>query len=81
MKVLIKSSTNSVNIPARLDTINAETDEELETIQDKISDAKDDFDYILSGIEQLDTVQANDMLNELHEALQEFITNIANQLV
>lgn len=81
MKVFIKSSTNSVNIPARLDTINAETDEELETIQDKISDAKDDFDYILSGIEQLDTVQANDMLNELHEALQEFITNIANQLV
>lgn len=80
MKLFVKASTNSVNIPARLDTINAETDEELETIQDKISDAKDDFDYILSGIEQLDTVQANEVLNSLHEALQDFITDIANKL-
>ena len=81
MKIAIKSSTNTVTLPARSDVIEAETDEEADTLDDKMNDAKDDFDYILSGIEQLDTVQANQILNEIHEVLQEFISDIANQLV
>lgn len=75
------SSTNTVNIPARCQTIEAETDEESVEISDKIKSANDDFDYIVSGIEQLDAVQANEILNRLHESLQEFISDIANKLV
>lgn len=80
MKRFVKSGTNTIAIPARLDTIEAETDEELDSLDDKIKDANNDFDYILSGIDQLDTVQANETLNRLHEVLQEFISDIAGQL-
>lgn len=80
MKRFVKSGTNTVSIPARPDVIEAETDEEANTLDDKLKDAEDDFDYILSGIDQLDTVQANEVLNRLHESLQEFISDIATQL-
>lgn len=80
MKLVIKSSTNTVTIPARPDVIEAETDEEAATLDDKIKDANDDFDYIVSGLDQLDTVQANEILNRLHETLQQFISDIASQL-
>ena len=74
------SGTNTVNIPSRAQVIEADTEEESLEVSDKIKDANDDFDYILSGIEQLDVVQANEVLNKLHESLQEFIQEIANQL-
>jgi hypothetical protein len=77
---VVNSSTNTAGIPARSDVIEAETEEESAEISDKIKDADDDFNYILSGIEQLDTVQANEVLNRLHKSLQEFISDIANQL-
>ena len=80
MKRCIKSGTNTVTIPPRTDVIEAETEEEANTLDDKLKDAEDDFDYILSGIDQLDTVQANEILNQLHEALQGFISDIAGQL-
>lgn len=74
------AGTNTVNIPSRAQVIEADTEEESLEVSDKIKDANDDFDYILSGIEQLDVVQANEVLNKLHESLQEFIQEIANQL-
>ena len=74
------AGTNTVNIPSRAQVIKADTEEESLEVSDKIKDANDDFDYILSGIEQLDVVQANEVLNKLHESLQEFIQEIANQL-
>lgn len=80
MKRFIKSGTNTVTVPPRTDVIEAETEEEANTLEDKLKDAEDDFDYILSGIDQLDTVQANEILNQLHETLQGFISDIANQL-
>lgn len=80
MKRFIKSGTNTVTIPPRTDVIEAETEEEANSLDDKLKDAEDDFDYILSGIDQLDTVQANEILNQLHETLQGFISDIAGQL-
>ena len=80
MKRVIKSSTGTVNIPARLDKIEAETDEEAATLDEKIKDAENDFDYIISGLDQLDTVQTNEILNRLHETLQDFISDIADYL-
>lgn len=80
MKRVIKSGTNTVTIPERLDVIEAETDEAAEAFDDKIKAAETDFDYIISGLDQLDIVQANDILNNLHESLQKFISDIANQL-
>lgn len=74
------AGTNTINIPSRAQVIEADTEEESLEVSDKIKDANDDFDYILSGIEQLDVVQANELLNKLHESLQEFIQEIANQL-
>lgn len=74
------AGTNTVNIPSRAQVIKADTEEESLEVSDKIKDANDDFDYILSGIEQLDVVQANEVLNKLHESLQEFIQEIANEL-
>lgn len=74
------AGTNTVNIPSRAQVIEADTEEESLELSDKIKDANDDFDYILSGIDQLDVVQANEVLNKLHESLQEFIQEIANQL-
>ena len=80
MKRVIKSGTNTVTIPERLDVIEAETDEAAEAFDDKIKAAETDFDYIISGLDQLDIVQANDILSNLHESLQKFISDIANQL-
>ena len=73
----VNSATNSVNIPARTDVIEAADDEQEVTLDDKINDAKDDFDYIIDGISQLDTIQGNDILNRLHDSLQEFIQDVA----
>ena len=80
MKRVIKGSTSTVSIPARLDTIEAETDEESAELDDKIKSAENDFDYIISGLDQLDTVQCNEILNKLHETLQEYIAEIADYL-
>ena len=73
----VNSATNSVNIPARTDVIEAADDEQEVTLDDKINDAKDDFDQIIDGISQLDTIQGNDILNRLHDSLQEFIQDVA----
>ena len=80
MKRVIKGSTSTVSIQARLDTIEAETDEESAALDDKIKSAENDFDYIISGLDQLDTVQCNEILHKLHETLQEYIAEIADYL-
>ena len=80
MKRYIASGTNSVNVPARTNVIEAADDEVSETLDDKIKAIEDDFDYIISGLDQLDLVQANDMVNQIDETLQNFISDIANQL-
>ena len=82
MKRFIKSGTNTSNIPAKPEIIEAAEgdDEASATFDDKINDAKDDFDYILDGLGQLDMVQGNDILNRIHESLQGFIQEIASEL-
>ena len=80
MKRFILSGTDTVSIPARTDVIEAADDEAAETLDDKINDAKSDFDYILDGLDQLDMVQANDILNRIHDSLQGFISEIAGEL-
>ena len=80
-KMQLYSSTNTSNIPVK-PIVGAEEDvEEVEvTIEDKIKDAADDFDYILDGLNQLDAVAANIILNEIHEFLENTISDIAEQL-
>lgn len=81
MKRVIKSASNSVAIPAKPEIIEAaESEEAAEALNDKINSAKDDFDYILSGLDQLDMVQANELINRLHESLSEYIQDIAGML-
>ena len=72
MKRYIQSTMNVVEA--------AEDDEAVATLEDKIDDAKSDFDYIIDGLNQLDTVQANEILNEMHDFLQKCISDIAGQL-
>ena len=83
MKRFIKSGTNTSSILVRPQIIEAagSDDEEVTTFEDKISDAKNDFEYILDGLEQLDIVQGNDILNRMNEMLQEFIQEIASNLL
>lgn len=80
MKIVIKAATNSVAIPSDADVIEAETEEDIDNLNDKIKDAESDFDYILSGIEQLSISQANEVINRLHESLQQYISEIASEL-
>lgn len=81
MKRLIVSATNTAGMPAKPEIIEAaETDEAQAAFQDKVSDAKDDFDYIIAGLDQLDMVQANEIINKLHENFDELIQEIAATL-
>lgn len=75
MKKLIYSSAS---LPAK-PVIGAEEDEAT-TLDDKIDNAKDDFDYILDGLLQLDPIQANEILNDIHDYLQQTISSVAEYL-
>lgn len=75
MKKLIYSSAS---LPAK-PVIGAEEDE-APTLDDKIDNAKDDFDYILDGLLQLDPIQANEILNDIHDYLQQTISSVAEYL-
>lgn len=79
MKRYVKSATNSVNIPPRVETITADSEDEV-TLDDKINDAKDDFNYILDGISQLDLIEGNEVVNRLNATLQEYIQDIAGKI-
>jgi len=81
MKRIIKSATNSVSIPMRTNIIEAADDEVEITLQDKIKDVESDFDYILSGLDQLDEDSADTIINQIEKILQGFIQDIADQLI
>lgn len=80
MKRYVAQATNSSGIGYKADLVTAADDEIDETIDDKINSVKDDFDYIIDGIYQLDTVQGNEILNSLNDTLQGVIQDIASQL-
>ena len=81
MKRYIATATNTSGIPAKVEPIEAaENEEAAAALQDKISNAKDDFDYVIAGLDQLDMVQANEMVNKLHETLADLIQEIAGTL-
>lgn len=84
MKKFIRSASNTSNIFTNPDVIESAdddmTEEEANTLEDKIKSAEDDFDFIISGLDQLDSVQANSILNEIHDTLQDFIQQIAGEL-
>lgn len=80
MKRMLKSATNTSAIPYKADMVTAAEDEVEETLDDKMDAVQEDFDYILDGIAQLDMVQGNEILNNLNDALQGFIQDIASQL-
>lgn len=78
---MVKSATNTFNIPARTDIIEgAEDDIEL-TFQDKLKDAENTFDYIVSGLEQLPETAAEEILLNLDETLDNFVQTIADELI
>ena len=61
--------------------ITAADETEEDTLDDKINDAKDDFEYIIDGLSQLDNIQANEILNNIHEFLTDTISSIAENLI
>lgn len=81
MKKYLKSATNSAGLLVKPDVIEAADDEEVDnTLDDKLKNIEDDFDFILGGISQLDVVQGNEIANQLKESLQDTIQEIASQL-
>ena len=81
MKRVVLSATNSVSIPAKPEVVEAaENEEAMDALNDKISSAKADFDYIMDGLDQLDMVQANEIVNKIHETLSEYIQEIAGMI-
>lgn len=81
MKRMIKEATNTSGIPYKADMVTAAADDEVDdTLDDKLDKVEADFEYIMSGIAQLDAVQSNEVLNNLNDALQGFIQDIAEQL-
>lgn len=81
MKKYLKSATNSAGLMIKPDVIEAADDEEVDnTLDDKLKNIEDDFDFILGGISQLDVVQGNEIANRLKESLQDIIQEIASQL-
>lgn len=50
------------------------------TLDDKLDNIKDQFDYIIDGIGQLDFADGDDIANRLHTSLDEFIQDIANKI-
>ena len=81
MKRVIKSAINTSSIvPKPQQVVEAAEDEVNEAIADKIKDAEGDFNYIIDGLDQLSTAQCDEVLNRLHDALQGFITEIADMI-
>lgn len=78
MKRLIKSATNSVNIPAKID-VTAADDDEI-TLDDRIKQASEDLDYVLDGLSKLDYQSANSILVDIENDIQSFIQEVAEKL-
>ena len=77
MKRFIVSATNTTAIPSDVETIEA-TDEEIETLDDKIKSAENDFDFLMSGLEQLEEPEAIQFLEDIHADIRGFIEDVAN---
>lgn len=78
MKRLIKSATNSVNIPAKI-SVTAADDDEI-TLDDRIKQVSEDLDYVLDGITKLDYQSANSTLVDIENDVQSFIQQVAEKL-
>lgn len=78
MKRLIKSATNSVNIPAKVN-VTAANDDEI-TLDDRIKQVSEDLDYVLDGITKLDYQSANSILVDIENDVQSFIQQVAEKL-
>lgn len=78
MKRLIKSATNSVNIPAKVN-VTAADDDEI-TLDDRIKQVSEDLDYVLDGITKLDYQSANSILVDIENDVQSFIQQVAEKL-
>lgn len=78
---IIKSATNSCNIPAnpRVSSIEAADDAEY-TLQDRIKDLSSDIDYMIDGLGQVDEQTANGLLDKIEDTVQSFIQEIAEQI-
>ena len=72
MKRVIKSSIN------RLNNINA-ADDISDTLKDKLDTIKDDFDYLMSGIEKLGRSGAN-MSKEAEIIAENLASNIQDSI-
>ena len=76
----VATASNTSGIGYRADMVTAADEEIDDTLDDKIDKVKDDFDYIIDGLNQLDKVQSNEILNTLNDDLQELIQQIAGYL-
>ena len=81
MKLVVKASTNSVNMPAKPEVIEAAEENDLQAaLLDKIKDAESDFDFLMAGLEQLDPMEANNFLEDIHADIRGFIDDVTNAI-
>ena len=80
MKRVITSGTNTAGIPAKVAIEAADNDDLNAALLDKIKAAEDDFDFLMAGLEQLDPIEANNFLEDIHADIRGFIDDVTNAI-
>ena len=80
MKRVIISSVNTSNIAAKPAIEAAENDEAVASFEEKMKSVETDFDFLMSAIEQLDLVPANEFINDIHADIRGFIDDVTNSI-
>ena len=82
MYKVIRSATNAANISAKPEVVEAaEKDQVDEVFDDKIDVVKENFDYLIDGLYQLDIIDANPILEDVAADINGFISDVAAKLV
>lgn len=76
MKRWIKGATNTAGIPAK-PVFGADEEDGFPTLDDKISEAKSDFELLMDQVEYEDNAAALETAEAIQDTIGEFIESVA----